>query len=141
MRSCPTQLGDESEAAAAKPKRAPKKKMKLTHAKYNKITHLIKHRLRESDTKQVGIRQQDLVNWYLEHQQKEGKLGEDWTMEGEGSEDKDATEMLKMERTMVTLVIKRLYTKDRVLLCVREPDGAKGENQGDRLLVVHPQHE
>ena len=62
-------------------------------------------------------------------------------MEGEGSEDKDATEMLKMERTMVTLVIKRLYTKDRVLLCVREPDGAKGENQGDRLLVVHPQHE
>ena len=76
-----------------------------------------------------------------EHQQKEGKLGEDWTMEGEGSQDKDAAEILKMERTMVMLVVKRLYTKDRVLLCVREPDLAQGETQGDRLLVVHPQHD
>ena len=50
-------------------------------------------------------------------------------------------EDLKMERTVVTLVIKRLHTKDRVLLSVREPDKAAGETQGDRLLVVHPQHE
>jgi hypothetical protein len=70
-------------------------------------------------------------------------MGEDWHMEGQEGEEgvPDASEILKMERMMVTLVIKRLYTKDRVLLCVREPDATKGENQGDRLLVVHPQHE
>jgi DNA replication licensing factor MCM6 len=118
--------------------RRPKKKMKLTHAKYNTVTHLIKHRLREVETRQRGIRQQDLINWYLEHQQQQGKLGEDLRM---GSDLPTTDELLSWERTMVKLVIKRLYSKDRVLLCVREPDTDLGETDEDRLLVVHPQHE
>jgi DNA replication licensing factor MCM6 len=131
-----TQANDEHAAAAPT---LTRHRMKLTHSKYNKITHLIKHRLRESCTRQHGMRQQDLVNWYLDYQQQHGCLGEDWRLEGELRN--SAESILKMERTMVTLVIRRLYSRDRVLLCVREPNSANGESQGDRLLVVHPQHE
>ena len=55
---------------------------------------------------------------------------------------RDGGEMdLKMERMTVTLVIKRLYSKDRVLHEIHKPDAGAGERAGDRLLVVHPQHE
>ena len=49
--------------------------------------------------------------------------------------------VLQEERLTVALVIKRLHTKDRVLLSVNDPNKAAGETEGDRLLVVHPQHE
>ena len=90
------------------------------------------------------MRQEDLINWYLEHlqQEEEGDLGGDVsTDKGQATTRDGGEEDLKMERTVVTLVIKRLHTKDRVLLSVRDPDKAAGEGQGDRLLVVHPQHE
>ena len=130
--------------AAADPPRAEKKKLKLTHAKYNRIAGLLVARLRKHDVAEEGMKQEDLINWYLEHIQKEGEeeLGADVSA-GQGEEAaRDGGEMdLKMERMTVTLVIKRLYSKDRVLHEIHKPDAGAGERAGDRLLVVHPQHE
>ena len=129
-------------AAAAAPKE--KKKLKLTHAKYTKISTLLVHRLRRDGASRDGMRQEDLINWYLEHlqEEEEGDLGGDVsTSTGQETSRDGGEEDLKMERTIATLVIRRLYTKDRVLLEVHEPDKKAGEGQGDRLLVVHPQHE
>jgi DNA replication licensing factor MCM6 len=143
--------GPSAAAAAAAAASAPsaaqsrqKKKLKLTHAKYETISTLLVHRLRRDGAARDGMRQEDLINWYLEHlqQEEEGDLGGDVsTDKGQATTRDGGEEDLKMERTVVTLVIKRLHTKDRVLLSVRDPDKAAGEGQGDRLLVVHPQHE
>eukprot|EP01043_Picozoa_sp_COSAG02_P010176 COSAG02_NODE_353_length_24023_cov_77.872304_14_plen_705_part_00 len=132
----------EASASSAQPRQ--KKKLKLTHAKYETISTLLVHRLRRDSAARDGMRQEDLINWYLEHlqEEEEGDVGGDVsTAKGQATARDGGEEDLKMERTVVTLVIKRLHTKDRVLLSVREPDKAAGETQGDRLLVVHPQHE
>jgi DNA replication licensing factor MCM6 len=143
--SAPAARADHPEAAAsASAQPREKKKLKLTHAKYETISTLLVHRLRRGSAAKDGMRKEDLINWYLEHlqQEEEGNVGGDVsTAKGQATARDGGEEDLKMERTVVTLVIKRLHTKDRVLLSVREPDKAGGETEGDRLLVVHPQHE
>ena len=136
--------GHPEAAASASAQPREKKKLKLTHAKYETISTLLVHRLRRGSAAKDGMRKEDLINWYLEHlqQEEEGNVGGDVsTAKGQATARDGGEEDLKMERTVVTLVIKRLHTKDRVLLSVREPNKAAGETEGDRLLVVHPQHE
>ena len=142
--SAPAARGGDPATASASAQPREKKKLKLTHAKYETISTLLVHRLRRGSAAKDGMRKEDLINWYLEHlqQEEEGNVGGDvTTAKGQATARDGGEEDLKMERTVVTLVIKRLHTKDRVLLSVREPDKAAGETEGDRLLVVHPQHE
>ena len=60
-----------------------------------------------------------MQNWHLEHlqEEEEGDVGGDvFTARGQATARDGGEEDLKMERTVVTLVIKRLHTKESVLL-------------------------
>ena len=63
-----------------------------------------------------------MQNWHLEHlqEEEEGDVGGDvFTARGQATARDGGEEDLKMERTVVTLVIKRLHTKESVLLYCR----------------------
>ncbi|KAJ3339717.1 MCM DNA helicase complex subunit mcm6 [Gonapodya sp. JEL0774] len=103
-----------------------KQTLNLDYEKYRNITNAIVMRLREQEEKDSDdMRMSEIVEWYLESIE----------------EDLDTEDQLLLEQKLVTLVIKRLYQKDNVLVKLSSGDGLEQDtNDLDPILVVHPNY-
>ncbi|ORX58381.1 DNA replication licensing factor MCM6 [Piromyces finnis] len=105
--------------------------IKLSYNKFIKISHSIVTKLRsissESD-EPTGMSANDLVDWYLE------------TIE----EELESEEAYIRERRLVKLVIKRMITKDGVLIPIRQlsDDSMEADTEvlKNPILMVHPNY-
>ncbi|CAI8051163.1 DNA replication licensing factor MCM6 (Fragment) [Geodia barretti] len=103
------------------------KKIRVTYEEYRTIANLLILHLRQleessEEEEGEGIRQGQLVNWYLSE------------IEG----DIDSVEMLAEKKVLVEKVIERLIHHDHVLLPLLMEE--EEEKKGDPLLVVHPNY-
>ena len=103
-----------------------KKKIKVSHEKYTRVFNMIAMHLRKNETEtRPGMTEKELIGYYL-------KVAQCTT-----EEERD------MERDLVSRIIRRLVTKDGVLVVVganEEEDGESRDAHSDtnRLLRVHP---
>lgn len=146
-------------AGTAEVAQPDRQKLAIDYEKYRKISNAIVTRLRTieeegKDVEKDGMTVSQVIDWYLE------------TIEDE----LDSEEALLQERRIVSLVIKRLYQKvrwprpqtgsaklpsnltlfvpqDHVLIKLRkvdsfaeEPTEEDGQDDGDPILVVHPNY-
>ena len=108
--------------AAKKPAKKKVKKVTITLDKYDKIKRLYILRLQQDvGGRGQGMKQRDLVAWYLNSEEQKGNIS------GE--------EELATERRLANLVVRNLVNKDRVLLAL---DDAEGTSTAERTLIVHP---
>ncbi|CAO3644187.1 unnamed protein product [Cunninghamella blakesleeana] len=104
-------------------------KVKIEYEKYVQIQLLLTHKLREvQDTTDTGIRQSDLIMWYLEEKENEIETEED----------------LVKEQIIIGKVINRLIKKDKVLIAINETSEYSGESssteptENDPIIILHP---
>ncbi|KAI9303311.1 MCM2/3/5 family-domain-containing protein [Cunninghamella echinulata] len=104
-------------------------KVRIEYEKYNQIQLMLTHKLKDAqDTTDSGMRQADLIMWYLE--EKESEL----------ENEKD----LEREHIIVTKVINRLIKKDKVLIAINETGQYNEEstssesNERDPMIMLHP---
>ncbi len=109
-----------------KKKKKKKKKIKVSHEKYTRVSNMIAMHLRKNETEtRPGMTEKELIGYYL-------KVAQCTT-----EEERD------MERDLVSRIIRRLVTKDGVLVVVGVNEGGKGDSRdassdSNRLLRVHP---
>lgn len=103
---------------------AEKSKLAIDYEKYRKISNAIVTRLRQNEEQgeDEGMRMSKVIDWYLE------------TIEDE----LDSEEELLQEQRIVTLVIKRLYTK--VGITEQSTGGLYVGTEADRLLLLPQDH-
>jgi len=106
---------------SAKQEETHKNAVSIGFEDYRRIAHqLASHlkKLSDSSESDSGIKQKDLIDWYLNTQQ----------------DDMHSEEDLVKQYKMIRAIVNRLIQKDHILLVL---DGDI-ENQDDRLLEVHP---
>jgi len=127
--------GQEGEQQPAEVEGA-KKASTTSYEKYQKVTRSIVLYIRahESDEDAAGLRQGDVVEWYLNQQ-----------------EELTTVEALAAERKLVKRIIQRLINIDNVIAVIADPDeeadaDAEGEpkpkkSADDRIITVNPRHQ
>jgi DNA replication licensing factor MCM6 len=94
--------------------------LSISFEKYKRIANLIVMHLRRNEAvESSGMRQKDLVAWYLEQ-----------------NEELNNEDDVKREAKIVRHVLQRLVSKDRVLL-----ELTSASSRDDRFLAVHPNYE
>lgn len=106
-------------AAGAAPFR---RRVKITFAEYDKVGKLLTRRLADCQSREVPVKESDLIAWYMEQ-----------------IEDTLSTEAEMMEQqNKVHLIIKRMIEKDSVILVYSQsPDPMRPEQ---RVLIKHPNY-
>ena len=107
-----------AEAAAA----APKEELKVSSEKYHKVTEMLVKRLREAeDAGAAGLKQFELVSWYMDvHVQAQAF---------------DSYDTMSKEFKLVKAVINNLVKRDGTLIIIEE---AESGAQRERVLAVNP---
>ena len=120
---------DEVDMSHAQMATQPKKKMGLEAVEYSRISRMITQKIlhHEESFDSKGIKTSELVEWYLE--QKEDEISTE--------------EEMAYQRKLIIQVLKRLESKDHVLLVVRDfavlPEiGGEIVEDLDLVLTVHP---
>ena len=119
---------DEKPAKKKRKKKMKKEKSQITFQKYEQVANSIARYLRDhEDGDEMGLPQSQVVAWYLDQQ-----------------EDITSEEELIAERKLANRVIKRLVTRDNVLMVLPHPDddeGAEERDEESRIIAVHPNYE
>ena len=102
--------------------------MVIPYDKFKQISNMIVMHLRRSDeAERAGLRQSEIVEWYLQQME---------VSEADG-------EVFAAEQQLVARVIKHLVVKEHILLVLRTleslPEGPSEEEE-DPVLVVHPNY-
>ena len=122
-----TKDGEEEEQGP--PKKKQKKKTKISFEEYESMANAIATHLRsledeDDESRTRYLKWSEVVEWYLE--QVETDIG-------------SSVERLEESRKKLNLVIRRLLSKENVLMAVGEPPRNKREEQ-QTLLAVHPNY-
>jgi DNA replication licensing factor MCM6 len=117
-----TEEVDAEVAAAAAAAAAPKEELKVSSEKYHKVTEMLVKRLREAeDAGAAGLKQFELVSWYMDvHVQAQAF---------------DSYESMSKEFKLVKAVINNLVKRDGTLIIIEE---AESGAQRERVLAVNP---
>jgi DNA replication licensing factor MCM6 len=116
----------EGEISMQRKKKKKKKKIKVSHEKFTRVSNMIAMHLRKNETEtRPGMTEKELIGYYI-------KVAQCAT-----AEERD------MERDLVSRIIRRLVTKDGVLVVVGTSEGGGGDSRdagrdSNRLLRVHP---
>jgi len=111
-----------------KKKKKKKKALKISYDEYVKITNLIVMYLRKQEAQGVsGLRQNDLINWYVKLKEQQGEV--------EGVE-----KIMELKR-QVEKIVKRLGTKDGVLVVLPSNENGEESSAENPILSVHPNYD
>ncbi|XP_015116230.1 DNA replication licensing factor Mcm6 [Diachasma alloeum] len=126
-------LGDETngQEEVQEEEGAPKKKLTMSFEQYKCLSNMLVLYMRNKensieDEGEPGIRKSELVAWYLDQIQ----------------EQIDSEEELLERKALVEKIVDRLTYTDNIFITLanRELGEARGEEEEDPLLVVHPNY-
>jgi len=124
----PPAEGSDNEEVKAAPVAKRQPKLKISFQEYQRLSNLLVWKLRHEQEQadlhgreDVGMRQGDLVSWWVDTQQDEGEV------------DNLASNLLNTRKCLS--IVRRLIGVDRVLLVV-----TNSAEEEDRVLTVHPNY-
>ena len=121
------------DSGAKKRKKAKKKKTQITFEEYESIMNTIIIHLRSKENAAAENKDEEGEPMYWTW----GETAE-WYLEQYESEIRSSVEALNEKRKLVNLVIRRLISKDNVLVYM---GGSDGLEEQDRSIVVHPNYD